>query len=85
MPEEALRNYTPAAAGDFDVDREWQSLREIIARAEARAESPEITQALRRQILGRRQSDKDPSASELENLIRRNRARWLRNPAGARS
>ena len=79
VPEEVHANYTPLAVNDFDVDREWQSLREIIARAEARAESPEIAEALHRQVLGRRQSEGETSGSELENLVRRNRARWLRN------
>lgn len=79
VPEEVHANYTPLGVNDFDVDREWQSLREIIARAEARAESPEIDEALHRQVLGRRQSEGETAGSELENLVRRNRARWLRN------
>ena len=77
--EEVLPNYTPLLGHDFDVDREWQSLREMVAHAEARAESPEITAALLRQALGRHHVNAEPSGSEIENLIRKNRARWLRS------
>jgi thioester reductase-like protein len=77
--EEVQPNYTPLGIADFDSDHEWRSLQEVVAHAEARAESPEITAALRRQALGRLRGGEEPAGPELENLIRKNRIRWLRN------
>jgi long-chain acyl-CoA synthetase len=79
VSEEVSPNYTPLGIPDFDGEREWQSLQEIVAHAEARAESPEITAALRRQALGKHRGAEEPSGPELDNLIRKNRMRWLRN------
>jgi long-chain acyl-CoA synthetase len=79
VSEEIHPNYTPLAVPDFDAQREWESLQEVVAHAEARAESPEITAALRRQALGKHRGSEEPSGPELENLIRKNRMRWLRN------
>lgn len=87
VSEEIHANYTPLNVPDFDAEREWHSLLEVVAHAEARAESPEITAALLRQALGKRRGSEEPSGPELENLIRKNRMRWLRNRlarAGAR-
>jgi thioester reductase-like protein len=77
--EEVQPNYTPLGVEDFDAEREWHSLLEVVAHAEARAESPEITAALRRQALGKHRGSEEPAGPELENLIRKNRLRWLRN------
>jgi thioester reductase-like protein len=79
VSEQVQPNYTPLGVPDFDADREYKSLLEVVARAEARAESSEITTALHRQALKRRQGSEPPSGSELENVIRKNRMRWLRN------
>jgi alcohol-forming fatty acyl-CoA reductase len=79
VSEEVHANYTPLGIPDFDAEREWRSLLEVVAHAEARAESAEITAALRRQALGRHRGEEEPSGPELENLIRKNRLRWLRN------
>ncbi|MGH9679652.1 MAG: SDR family oxidoreductase, partial [Candidatus Acidiferrales bacterium] len=79
VTEEARPNYTPLGVPDFDAEHEWKSLQEVVVRAEARAESAEITAALHRQALGRHRGSDSPSAPELENLIRKNRMRWLRN------
>jgi hypothetical protein len=47
---ETLRpNYTPARAQDFDAELEWRSLHDFIRQAEAKAESAEVTEELRRQ------------------------------------
>jgi long-chain acyl-CoA synthetase len=72
-------NYSPLGVADFDAERELHSLQEVVAHAEARADSPEITAALRRQALGRSRSGDEPAGPELANLIRKNRMRWLRN------
>ena len=77
--EEVQPNYTPLGVADFDAERELHSLQEVVAHAEARAESPEITAALRRQALGKHRGSEEPAGPELENLIRKNRMRWLRN------
>ena len=53
VTEELRDNYNPADSPQFDAEREVDSLRETIRRIEARAESPELTKALRRQALGR--------------------------------
>jgi long-chain acyl-CoA synthetase len=79
VAEEVQPNYTPLGIADFDAEREWHSLQEVVAHAEARAESPEITAALRRQALGKHRGSEEPAGPELENLIRKNRMRWLRN------
>ncbi len=77
--EEVQQNYTPLGVADFDAEHEWHALQEVVAHAEARAESPEITAALRRQALGKHRGSEEPAGPELENLIRKNRMRWLRN------
>ena len=79
VAEELRPNYTPAHLPDFDAEREWESLIELVKNAEERAESAEVTAALRRQALGKRARHENPPGAELEALIRRNRARWLRN------
>ena len=42
-------------------------------------ESPEIEAALRRQALGRKGETRNAPRPELDNLIRKNRLRWMRN------
>ena len=79
VSEKIQPNYTPLGIPDFDAEHEWHSLQEVVAHAEARAESTEITAALRRQALGKHRGSEEPSGPELDNLIRKNRMRWLRN------
>jgi len=79
VSEEVHPDYTPLAIPDFDAEHEWRSLHEVVGRAEARSESAEITAALRRQALGKHRGNEEPSGPELDNLIRKNRMRWLRN------
>src|SRR6266446_2078767 len=77
---EALHdNYTPAQDSNFDAQREVDSLRDMIGRIEARAESPELTRALRRQALGRAGDPSAVPAEELDGVLKRNRVRWARN------
>jgi alcohol-forming fatty acyl-CoA reductase len=77
--EELEDNYNPAKDPRFDAESEIASLRERIRRIEARAESPELSKALRRQALGRGGDEALAPAGELEGILRRNRARWVRN------
>jgi long-chain acyl-CoA synthetase len=79
VTEELRENYSPANGLDFDAEREIESLRETIRRVEARAESPELTKALRRQALGRGGDESSAPAAELDGVLRRNRGRWAKN------
>ena len=51
----------------------------MVQRVEERSESPELAKALRRQALGRAGDPSKVSTEELEGVLRRNRARWVRN------
>jgi hypothetical protein len=76
---EALpKNYTPIGRKDFDAVKEWQSLEALIRETEARAESPEVAAELRGQALQKEHAAKDLSGPALENQIRKNRVRWMR-------
>ena len=79
VSEELHENYTPALDTRFETRREIDSLREMVARIEARAESPELTRALQRQALGRSGDPGKVPRGELEGVVKRNRARWARN------
>jgi hypothetical protein len=76
--EELPKNYTPAGRADFDAVKEWQSLEARICETEARAESKEVTAELRGQALQKEHAAKGLSGPALENQIRKNRVRWLR-------
>jgi long-chain acyl-CoA synthetase len=77
--EQLQDNYNPSKDSHFDAENEIASLRERIRRIEARAASPELSKALRRQALGRGGDEAAAPAAELEGVLRRNRARWVRN------
>jgi len=79
VSERVRPNYTPAGAADFDAEREWHALHELVESAEARAEGPEVTEELRQQALGKEHAAKDLHGAALENQIRKNRIRWLKN------
>jgi len=79
VTEDLRRNYNPANHPDFDAEREIASLRDMVQRVEERSESPELAKALRRQALGRAGDPSKVSIEELEGVLRRNRARWVRN------
>ena len=79
VTEELRHNYNLANDPHFDAESEVASLRETIRRIEARAESPELTKALRRQALGRGGDVSSAPAAELDGVLKRNRARWARN------
>ena len=55
-----------------------QSLEAQIREIEARAESPEITAELHRHAVEKEHAAKDLRGAALENQIRKNRVRWLR-------
>ncbi len=77
---ERLRaNYNPLGVADFDAEREWHSLHEFIRNAEEKAEGEEVTAELRQQAVGKEHAAKDLQGAALENQVRKNRIRWLRN------
>jgi thioester reductase-like protein len=76
---ERLRlNYTPAGVADFDAEKEWHALHDLVEQAEARAEGPEVTAELTKQALAKEGAAKDLQGVALENQIRKNRIRWLK-------
>ena len=79
VSEKLRPNYTPAGIADFDAEREHQALYDLIQRAERMSESPEITEQLRREALGKEHAAKGLSGTALENQVRKNRIRWLRD------
>jgi thioester reductase-like protein/phosphoserine phosphatase len=79
VPERLRRNYTPAGVPDFDADCEYQNLYALVEAARQKAESAEVTEELRREALDKEHAAKDLGGAALENQIRKNRIRWLRN------
>lgn len=79
VSETVRRNYTPAAVTDFDAEREWRALHQVIEDTEQRAEGPEVTDELRQLALAKEHAAKGLHGAALENQIRKNRVRWLRN------
>ena len=77
--ETVRRDYSPAAVTNFDAELEWQSLHRLVDDTQQRAEGPEVTDELRRQAVGKEHAAKDLQGAALENQIRKNRVRWLRN------
>jgi thioester reductase-like protein len=71
-------NYTPAGVADFDAEKEWHRLHELVESTEARAEGPEVTAELTRRALGKEHAAKGLHGHALENQVRKNRIRWLK-------
>src|ERR1700684_519600 len=76
--EEFSSNYCPAGVEGFDARTECLSLEALIRETEARAESAEVTATLRRQALDKKHASKSLQGVALDNQIRKNRTRWLR-------
>ena len=79
VSEKARVDYTPARIADFDPEAESQSLRAIVEEISSRAEGPAVTEELRQQAMAKEHAAKDLHGAALENQIRKNRVRWLRN------
>ena len=79
VPEQVAPDYTPAHVPDFNAEQEWRSLHELVRHAEARSNSGAITEELRLQVQEKGPDGKPLSAAALENQIRKQRIRWLRN------
>ncbi len=78
VSERIVPNYTPRGLADFDAEKEWHALHEVIKDAEARSESEEVTSGLRMQAQSKEHAAKNLQGSALENQIRKNRVRWLK-------
>jgi len=75
---EAVHVSDAPSGASFDAEREWQSLYRLVEETNARAESAEVTEELRRQAMAKEHAAKDLHGPALENQIRKNRTRWLR-------
>src|SRR5882724_3999004 len=78
ISETLRRDYAPSRAKGFNAEEEWQALHARVAEAEKLAESPEITEELRREALSREHAARGLQGAALENQIRKNRIRWLK-------
>lgn len=78
VPEKLIPNYNPHGLDDFDAEREWESLHELVKQADALSESEEVTLGLRLQAQSKEHAAKNLRGAALENQIRKNRVRWLK-------
>jgi long-chain acyl-CoA synthetase len=78
VSEQVRPNYTPSGVADFDAEKEWRALHELVDATEARAEGPEVTEELKRQAMDKEHAAKDLHGAALENQVRKNRIRWLK-------
>ena len=76
--EELRANYTPRGIRGFDAMKEWESLEALVAETEQRADSPEVAAELRQAAIKKENAAKNLQGAALENQIRKNRVRWLR-------
>ena len=73
-------NYTPKGIADFDAEVEYKNLHRLAKEIETRAESAEVTEELRQQVLEKSQRNKKQlSDSETQAQIRKQRQRWVRD------
>jgi thioester reductase-like protein len=78
VSEKLTPNYNPRGLANFDAETEWHSLQELVKRAEAQAESDEVTAELRTQAQSKEHAAKNLHGAALDNQIRKNRVRWLK-------
>jgi Male sterility protein/haloacid dehalogenase-like hydrolase len=80
IAETLAPHYTPGGVAGFDAASEYDVLRRLARDIEERAESEEITEQLRRQVLSKGSNQKRrPGDAELDVQIRKQRQRWVRN------
>jgi len=78
ITEEVEANYTPLHVAGFSAEAEWKSLENLVKTIEEQAESPEVTEQIRREVLGKKTVGRKLAGTALENQVRRNRLRWTR-------
>src|SRR5262249_27137026 len=76
--EEFTPNYSPANVPGFNARDERANLEQLIRDTEAHSESSEVTEELRQQAVGKKKAAKNLEGVALDNQIRKNRTRWLR-------
>jgi thioester reductase-like protein len=79
ISEKLKVNYTPNHVIDFDAEQERLALHESVKQAEQASRGPEVTKELLRQALAKEHAAKDLHGTALENQVRKNRIRWMRN------
>jgi thioester reductase-like protein len=75
VAETLQSNYSPKGLADFDAATEHAALHDLVHEIEARAESDEVTEQLKQQVLAK---GKEFSDTELAAQIRKQRQRWVR-------
>ena len=78
VSEKLRPNYTPVGLADFDAEKEWRGLHELIKQAEKDAEGPAVTAELTQQAVGKEHAAKNLQGAALENQLRKGRIRWLK-------
>ncbi len=78
VPEKLVANYNPHGLPDFNAEREWRSLQELVKKAEVLSEADEVTSVLRLQAQAKEHAAKNLQGAALENQVRKNRVRWLK-------
>jgi long-chain acyl-CoA synthetase len=78
VSERVRPNYTPTHMKDFDAEKEWYRLHDLVESAEARVEGPEVTAELTKQARGKEHAAKGLSGPALDIQVRKNRVRWLK-------
>ena len=80
--EELSKNYTPRDLPDFDAEEEYKLLERMVRETEARADTAEVTKELLRAAREREHAAKNLQGAALDNQIRKNRFRWIRETLG---
>ena len=78
VSEKLRPNYTPVRLADFDAEKEWRGLHDLIKNAEKDAEGPVVTAELAQQAMGKEHAAKNLQGAALDNQIRKGRIRWLK-------
>jgi alcohol-forming fatty acyl-CoA reductase len=76
--ETLSRNYCPRGVEGFEAERECLFLEELVRETEARAESAEVQEEIRREAVEREHAAKNLQGAALGIQMRKNRVRWLR-------
>jgi thioester reductase-like protein len=76
--ETLVPNYCPAGLADFDAEQELGNLEKRIGEIEREADTPQVAELLRREAFQRPGASRELSGAALENQIRKNRERWIR-------
>jgi hypothetical protein len=76
--EQLSKDYNPAGLSGYRAAEEWNRLEALIRETEARTESPEVMEEILQMAADKKHAAKNLTGAALENQIRKNRFRWLR-------